>query len=250
MAELEKLFNAAQRDRLSNAIPKRVSCRAYTASPTAGDWAALCFTAGRYEMPGARLQLLRVDESLFTGTLLSTGRVTGCTAIAAVIASSAVPQSKVNAGILGEAFCLEATALGLGTCWMTGTYRRKLLTLPLQSGEAILGIIAVGYPADGAIQPGNRRRKPLERLCRGDIRQWPEELRKAARAVQMAPSAMNLQPWEMSLEGARFMLDASDRSQLDLGIALCHAELLLTTPHTWHFGSTRHEPAAWTEAHV
>ena len=167
-----------------------------------------------------------------------------------VIASSEVPHSKAHAGILGEAFCLEATAMGLGTCWMTGTYRKKLLVVSLQPGEAVLGVIAVGHPAEGAIQPANRRRKPLDKLCRGDIRQWPEELRRTARAVQMAPSALNLQPWEMSLEGARFMIDTSDRAQIDLGIALCHAELLLTTPHTWHFGSRWREPAAWTEARI
>ena len=46
------------------------------------------------------------------------------------------------------------------------------------------------------------------------------------------------------------MIDTSDRAQIDLGIALCHAELLLTTPHTWHFGSCWREPAAWTEARI
>lgn len=248
MAALETLFNADQKHRLSDAIPRRVSCRAYADPLSAGDWAALSYIAGRYVMPGARLCLVRVDESLFTGTLLSTGRVTGCRAVAAVVASSAVTRSKVHAGILGEAFCLEATAMDLATCWMTGTYKKKQLTVTLQPGEAVLGVIAVGHPAEGAIQPGNRRRKPLERLCRGDIREWPEELRRAARAVQMAPSAMNLQPWTMDLEGARFILDASDRAQLDLGIAMCHAELLLTTPHTWRFGSAWREPAAWSEA--
>ena len=248
MAALEKLFNSDQKDRLGNAIAKRVSCRAYAAPLTAGDWAALAYAAGRYTMPGARLELARVDESLFTGTLLSAGRVTGCCACAAVIASSAVTRSKVHAGILGEAFTLEAVSLGLGCCWMTGTYKKKLLNVPLQPGEAVLGVIALGYPAEGAIQPGNRRRKPVERLCRSDIRTWPEELRRTARAVQMAPSAMNMQPWTMDLSGNRFILDVSERSQIDLGIALCHAEIMLHTPHTWHFAATWREPAAWTQA--
>ena len=248
MAALEKLFNAEQKHRLSDAVARRGSCRSYAAPLTALDWASLSYAAGRYQMPGARLHLLRVDESLFTGTLLSTGRVTGCTAAAAVIASSAVSRSKISAGILGEALCLEAASMGLGSCWMTGTYRKKQLSVPLHDGEAVLGMIALGRPAEGSIQPGNRRRKPLERLCRSDVRQWPEELRRAARAVQMAPSAMNLQPWSMDLNGSRFVIDASDRAQLDLGIAMCHAELLLHTPHVWRFGSTWREPAAWADS--
>lgn len=247
MSTLEMLFNAGQKQRLSDAIPHRVSCRTYAAPLSSADWAALSYVAGRYTLPGARLQLLRVEESLFTGTLLSAGRVTGCQAVAAVIASSAVTRSKIHAGILGEAFCLEATALNLGTCWMTGTYKKKALPVSLQPGEAVLAIIALGHPAQGVIQPASRRRKPVERLCRSDPRLWPEELRRVARAVQMAPSAMNLQPWSMDHEGTRFLLDASDRAQLETGIALCHAEVILHTPHTWHFGSAWREPAAWCE---
>lgn len=248
MSALEKLFNAEQKHRLSDAIAHRTSCRTYADPLSAADWAALSFAAGRYVMPGAHLILTRVEESLFTGTLLTAGRVTGCRAVAVVIASSAVTRNKVHAGILGESFCLEAVSMNLATCWITGTYKKKQLAVPLQPGEAILGIIAVGHPACDAVQPANRRRKPIERLCQSDIRTWPEEIRRAARAVQMAPSAMNLQPWSMDLVGSKFLLDVSDRAQLDLGIAMCHAELLLQSPHTWHFGSTWREPAAWSEA--
>lgn len=60
---------------------------------------------------------------------------------------------------------------------------------------------------------------------------------------------MNMQPWTMSIgpEG-EFLLDASDRAQLDAGIALCHAELALETPHTWHFGTEKNQPMAWAVA--
>ncbi|MGN0778510.1 MAG: nitroreductase family protein [Aristaeellaceae bacterium] len=250
MFALEAFFNPAQKERLRDAIPRRVSCRTYDAPLTAGDWAALSYAAARYQTPGARLILMRVEESLFTGTLLSTGRVTGCTAIAAVVASSAVTRSKVYAGILGEAFVLEAVSMGLVCCWMTGSYRRRQLEVPLRSGEAVLGLIALGHPAPGAGDPASRRRKPLERLCKGDPRTWPEELTRAAQAVQLAPSAMNMQPWEMRRDGSRFILDASDRAPLELGIALCHAEITLTTPHTWHYAAAWRDPAAWAELHT
>ena len=70
-------------------------------------------------------------------------------------------------------------------------------------------------------------------------------MRRAAQAVQLAPSAMNLQPWTMSLEQGRCVLDVPDRSRLELGIALCHAELALSSPRTWHLGDGRREPSAW-----
>ena len=246
MTALDKLFNPAQRKRLSSAIPTRVSCRAYTAQPSTPDWASLAYAAERYRLPGARLALCRVDEVLFTGTLLGMGRITGCTAAAAVIASSSEPLSRLHAGILGEAFALEATALGLGACWVSGAYRKRMLETPLKDNEAVLCIIAVGTPAPGSIQPAARKRKPVDRIVRNYDR-WSATFRDVAQAVQAAPSAMNMQPWQLALDGKRFILDGSDRSQLDLGIALCHAELTLPPHGPWQFGSSRGEPLCWTE---
>lgn len=244
---LETMFNPVQKERLLAAVDRRYSCRAYAGEPSVADWGALAYAAQRYALPGARLALLRVSERLFTGMVLNMGRVTGCTAVAAVIASAQEKRSRIHAGILGEALCLEAAAMGLATCWIAGTYRRKALQVELQEGETVLAIIAIGVPE----QPRtviNRRRKPLEKLCQGDISLWTEELRGAARAVQQAPSAMNLQPWTMKLESDRFLIDAPDRAQLDLGIALCHAELALTGDHTWHYSRRRSDPAAWIKA--
>lgn len=247
MTALDKLFNPAQRKRLTAAIPKRVSCRAYTGAPSTADWASLAYAAERYRLPGARLELCRVDEVLFTGTLLGMGRITGCTAAAVVIASSDGPLSRLHAGILGESFALEATSLGLGTCWVSGTYRKRLLTVPLQEDESVLCIIAVGIPAPGSTHPESRKRKLLDRLVKGDYNRWSATYRDVAKAVQVAPSAMNMQPWQLSLDGRCFMLDGSDRNQLELGIALCHAELALPPHGPWHFGLGRGGPIAWAE---
>lgn len=246
MTALDKLFNPAQRKRLAGAIPARVSCRAYTDAPSTADWASLAYAAERYRLPGARLGLCRVDEVLFTGTLLGMGRITGCTAAAVVIASSTEPMGRLHAGILGEAFALEAVSLGLGTCWVSGTYRKKLLSVSLEANEAVLCIIAVGKPAPGSMDAFSRKRKPIERIARSYDR-WTGTFRDVARAVQAAPSAMNMQPWQLALDGRRFILDGSDRSQLDLGIALCHAELTLPPHRPWQFGSARGEPLCWTE---
>lgn len=246
MTTLNKLFNPAQRKRLVTAIPSRVSCRAYAAPPSTADWASLAYAAERYRLPGARLALCHVDEALFTGTLLGMGRITGCSAAAAVIVSAAEPLSRLHAGILGEAFVLEATALGLGTCWVSGTYRKRMLNVPLQDQEAVLCIIAVGVPQPDSINASSRKRKPVERIAQGYER-WSASYRDVARAVQAAPSAMNMQPWQLMLDGRRFMLDGSDRSQLDLGIALCHAELTLPPHGAWQFGASRGEPLCWTE---
>ena len=247
MQTLERLFSTSQKDRLLAAIPQRVSCRAFSAAPSPADWAALSYAASRYTLPGTRLILQNCPEELFTGTLLNMGRVTGCRAIAVVAASPAEENSRVYAGVVGEALTLEAVAMGLGACWISGTYRKKLLRAPLGDNEAALAILALGVPEQPPVQPVQRKRKPLEKLCKGELSLWPAELRRAAECVREAPSAMNLQPWTMSFTASRFEIDCSDRAALDLGIALCHAEAALQTPHRWRFAQNRREPAAWAE---
>lgn len=247
-AALETLYPAHKRPELIEAVKLRASCRTYAGAPDAAEYAALSYALGRYQLPGARLALFQVEEGFFTGMLLGTRRITGCKLAAAVIMTDAL-HSRVHAGILGESFVLEATAMGLGTCWVTGSFKRKELHLPIQRNEAVLAVIAVGKPAVPLTAPVSRHRKVPEHFCRGDFRSWPEELQDAAALVQAAPSAMNMQPWALYMgPKGEFVLDASDRAHLDAGIALCHAELALETPHTWHFGTDKNQPIAWAVA--
>ena len=244
-ATLETLFTPADRPRLIDAAELRTSCRAYAGVPDAADYAALSYAIGRYQLPGVRLALFSVEEGFFTGTLLSTKRITGCRMIAGVIVDEH-PQSRLHAGIVGEAFVLEATSRGMGTCWVSGSYKRKELQIPLAPGEAVACVIAVGKPVQPLTAPASRQRKAPEHFCRGNFRSWPEELTDAAALIQIAPSAMNMQPWVLSIgPNSELIVDTADRALLDAGIALCHAELALETPHTWHFASHRAEPVAW-----
>ena len=172
MTTLETLFSPMQKEKLRQAALVRTSCRSFAGAPDTAAFAALSYVVGRCALPGARLVLTPVDESLFTGTILGMGRITGCKMAAVVIACGTEALCRVNAGILGEAFVLEATALGLGTCWVSGTYRRKQIRLPMQENETALAVIAVGVPEKPLQAPENRRRKPLEQADERRSRGW------------------------------------------------------------------------------
>jgi hypothetical protein len=235
MTTLETLFSPMQKEKLRQAALVRTSCRSFAGAPDTAAFAALSYVVGRCALPGARLVLIPVDESLFTGTILGMGRITGCKMAAVVIACGTEALCRVNAGILGEAFVLEATALGLGTCWVSGTYRRKQIRLPMQENETVLAVIAVGVPEKLLQAPENRRRKPLDKL----MNTVPADgmMLDAAKLVQIAPSAMNMQPWRMEALPGAFALTISDRALLDGGIALCHAELALRGVHRWVYSA-------------
>ena len=232
MTALETLYSPEQKEAMRLAAGRRRSCRAFRGELTGGDWAQLSYIAGRCGMPGVRLVLLRVEEDLFGGML--NRRVRGCRAVAALTAAGAVQGSAIHAGIAGESFCLQAEAAGYATCWVDEDFRRERLLLRLRLGEELQALIAVGYAA-AEDEPQTRKRKSLERLCEGDPGQWPEEYRRAAALVQTAPSRGNRQPWRLTAAEDRLTV-AADRSPLELGIAMVHAELALTGPHRWRTG--------------
>lgn len=235
---LSTLIPAAQKERLAAAVRLRTSCREYAGAPSAEQTALLAYHAGRLALPGASLMLLPLPEDAFTN-------ITGCRMAAAVLIPGEGWRSRLHAGAIGEAFVLEATAMGLGTCWVGGSFRREAVRDVAAPGETLLALIAVGPPATPLTAPATRQRMAPEHLCQGNWRQWPEQLIRAATLVQQAPSGMNQQPWSLLIaRGGGFAVDAPVHSALDAGIAILHAELALTTPHTWRFSDAPGAPLA------
>lgn len=72
-------------------------------------------------------------------------RIRGARKCAYVIAQDGMEKPKLLAGVSGEAFVLEAAAMGLDTCWVTGTYRR---------GEVPQEMLSDGRAADRRDCPG------------------------------------------------------------------------------------------------
>lgn len=163
---LATLYPPHEKARLVDAVKLRTSCRAYAGAPDAADLAALSYALGRYRLPGARIELLPVEEGFFTSTMLGMKRITGCRMIAALIITND-PLSRIHAGILGESLVLEATSRGLGSCWVTGSFRRKELRITLPADEALLCVIALGKPAAPLVPPTARHRKSPEHFCQG-----------------------------------------------------------------------------------
>ena len=240
---LNGFYSPAQLKRWGEAVSRRYSCRQMGDKPTIGQWTALSFMASRCCLPGVRLVLAECDPSFFQPPLMPLPRITGVKRFAAIIIDESVPLCRLHAGISGEAFVLEAAANGVATVWVMATFRRKECPVALKEGEKLLGVIALGQPANGWPEKIDRRRKAIEKICLGDFKAWPQWAQDAAQAVWAAPSAVNSQPWQLEYTLDSLVLSGSNRSQIDMGIAIAHMEASIPHPHVWTLGQGEKEIA-------
>lgn len=210
---------------------------------------------------GARFSLIagtELDRKALRG-LGTYGFIRGATGYI-VGALSEGPKSLEDFGYLMEQAVLVATDLGLGTCWLGGTFTRSRFArrIRLRPGESIPAVAAVGHVVEGG-----RARDRVARRAHAELRLPREALffdgafgrpvtpdragayAPALEMVRRAPSASNKQPWRIvrdpQSEAWHFylhrtkgygkgtlvfgLLRLADLQRVDLGIAMCHFDL-------------------------
>ena len=189
--------------------------------------------------PGARAVLVRNPaKEVFKGAVGEFFyKVTETPYYITFIGDMNAPNVQAIMGYLGEGVILEATALGLNTCWVGGFYRPKevMKQINLEAGEKILGITPIGYSKEETDRVGvsskQYKRKTLDKLIvSGETNDnW---VKTALEAARIAPSTANRQPWRFDINtGSITVLTNSERKgfrisrKLDCGIAMLHIEL-------------------------
>jgi hypothetical protein len=226
------------------AVACRASRRNFDASPLEEDALARLETTCREfrPFPEARAELVRGPAAgVFRGILGAYGRITGAPCYMAFIGDLASARVQECAGYTGEGLILEATSLGLGTCWVGGFFGRETVSSQVELGgsERVLAISPVGRartkPSLTDISfkfvAGSRKRKPLAELVEGSV--VPDDgVRKGLDAARLAPSAVNRQPWRFKIEDGAVLVRADKDEKdprisrrLDCGIAMLHFEL-------------------------
>lgn len=161
-------------------------------------------------------------------------------------------SSLLRAGMALERTVIHCTALGIGTCWLGGTFSRDEFAseVLVADGEVIPAVIATGYPSEregligGLLRMGakSKTRVPFENLFFGSDFSHPlsqdNPFASALEMVRIGPSASNKQPWRAVAEEkcCHLFLEhtpayatkyAFDMQLLDLGIAMSHLELAM-----------------------
>jgi len=246
-------------------IRQRFSCRSYLKQPVEeqtrqrlADYAA-SLQAGplgarmRYELVAAHGQDHKTLKNLGTYGFIkgATGFIIG--------AMQDDEKNLEDFGYLMESIILFATDLGLGSCWLGGTFTKSSFSKRIspRPGELIPAVASVGYCAkktpglDTLIRnrAGADRRLSWEQLF-FDFRFGAPLSRQAAgvyatalEMVRWGPSASNRQPWRVIKDGNKWhfylqrspgyregmlvrLFTVADMQRLDMGIAMCHFELM------------------------
>lgn len=195
-------------------------------------------------------------DEVFRGLIGHYGKVKGAPAFMAFVGDTRSPHVYEKVGYLGGALVLEATALGLATCWVGGFFRPEVAARLAGAGqnERVLAVAALGYAPENwtteeRLMTGfgrTHRRKALAGLVTGlDRSLWPAWVKSALEAARLAPSALNRQPWrfEVAKDAITVSVDNLNDTygipkRLDCGIAMLHLELgalVAGVRGTWEF---------------
>ena len=168
------------------------------------------------------------------------------------------PKNLEDYGYLLENIILKATEIGLGTCWLGGSFTKSSFAkkISLREKETIPAVVSIGYDEEKKGRNGQirkymsgARRLPAEQLffeesfnnslSRDTVGEYAEPIEM----VRWAPSASNKQPWRIVRINDAWhfylqrtkgygkgtlifnILRLADLQRVDIGIAMCHFEL-------------------------
>ncbi len=227
---------------LSEAAELRHSVRQYTDEPiSAEDRAALEACIARCnERAGLHMSLVCDEPEAFARGLAHYGSFRGASNYV-VIAGAPAADLDERAGYYGELVVLEAQRLGLNTCWVALTFKKRLVRKLLAPGEKLVLVIAIGH---GATQGAAHHDKARESICAcaGEEPAW---FAAGINCAMLAPTAINQQKFHFELVGTGTGAGATGAgagavgalpvvcastaagpyAKVDLGIAKLHFEL-------------------------
>lgn len=187
---------------------------------------------------GLRFHLTIGEGAPFGSFLHSYGIFRNVSNYLTVVVDTSYPDTLERAGYFAEQFVMKAVGLGLGTCFVGGTFDTSHVNINLKAGQKIAFLVAFGIPAEtgGGLKLLARLVKgkslhPRE-FFSGDLPLYRDALAKfpfletGLEAVACAPSALNRQPVRVTLgriDGETvleaYVDEKNEKKLIDLGIA-------------------------------
>jgi hypothetical protein len=250
---------------IAKIIERRFSCRNYDPRPIEPwlrDQLARVLAASSTGPLGTRVRFELVSAGEDDLTALKGLGTYGFIKGASGFIVGAVERGEKNVedyGYLLEKAVLFATDIGLGTCWLGGTFSKSSFSrkISLKENEILPAVVAVGYVAekprwfDSLIRRsvGSDSRLPWTELFFDGTFRTALQVETCGpfatplEMLRLGPSASNKQPWRVMRDGTQWhfylqrtsaygnrntvIFKLADMQRIDMGIAMCHFELTL-----------------------
>lgn len=218
------------------AIDRRCSRRRYLDIPIEKELVrSLNMRIAEYnEESGLHMQLVLNDSRAFEGFKVSYGIFKGVQNYIALIGKTGDPDRMEKEGYFGEKLVLEATDMGLATCWIGTSYDKRFCSCEISPDESLDLVIAIGH--------SEKRQGFREKMMRSIMHrnaktadsiisvdgETPDWFQKGIDAVRKAPTARNLMPFVFSYKDGKMIVKANgnhERIMVDIGIAKLHFEI-------------------------
>ncbi|MBR2255179.1 MAG: hypothetical protein IJ856_05140 [Candidatus Methanomethylophilaceae archaeon] len=193
---------------------------------------------------------VRIDYGMFEadGYGLSSQVLEGEHIYVAAKMEKGLRQGELAMGYVFEEFCLYALSLGLGTVILASTFDRPRLEEVFSVGtDEVMPVCSpIGYPSETMSETERRMRRNMGSDSRLPFDQLFSEgsfgkpvsgkcgYRDSLEMVRLAPSARNIQPWRLIVDGDAVhfyelrtipIRPTGDVQKLDVGIAAAHFDL-------------------------
>ncbi|MCR5743401.1 MAG: hypothetical protein K6F92_06760 [Lachnospiraceae bacterium] len=216
------------------AISKRISCRSYEDRMIDGE---VLENIRRHievinDTSGLNFQLLCAGEPGISAVKVAKTMFSGPIYACAALVGRNDNLSAEKVGMYGESLVLYATKLGLGTCWVAGTYDANSISPKVEEGEKVWSVITLGYATEKTplrqkmIRAGIRKSdRRLEQFLESETayEELPAWVQKGIEAILLGPSAVNRQPVNIVYSDgnvcARLRRTDYELVYVDLGIA-------------------------------
>ena len=218
------------------AIYQRKSRRKYEDSPiSATDRAILQSVIDKGNEDGQlKMKLVENRSDLFGGFFRSYGLLSGVQHFIVMAGPKSDPNLYEKIGYYGEEVVIEATKLGLGTCWVGGSFNKKAVRESLVDAQDELAcVIVIGEPKR-QVQARESIIRSFMHLKREEQAKFiqtdgthPDWFYQAMDYVYHAPSAVNQKPVYMMVLQGQIMAKLRTMNHyawIDLGIAKRHFE--------------------------
>ncbi|MDQ7094401.1 nitroreductase family protein [Desulfosporosinus sp. PR] len=228
---------------MRRAIENRISRRKFEKEPVTSSEKKIIISLINElnEASGLAMAFLEDGSNAFQKLRKSYGLFTNVRSVILMKGNKELKNLKERIGYYGEDLVLAITDLGLGTCWVGGTFDKEELIV--DDSEELVCVVLVGKVAAPSLTEKMMRsathrkvKNMAERIISDQpVPQW---VQNGMKAVLLAPSAKNTQKAMFKYENNILSAQIADDYSLDLtdlGIAKKHFEL--EAGGTFEFGN-------------